>query len=236
MTLDQMVLSVRKIIRDAAILEAEIISELNAAQMQIAFEANFPKLLRSGKVTARTGEPSTAMPDDFHHDLVSCWNLTAQRWVDIRTNTKSLYKDFTIGDLSPLTAFPYTFEFTMEDATGSERGSVTECAIELGMQMLYVRKIPNEDEILTVQYYAKPTVMTAGTDIPDAIPEELHKPLIVSTAAVELLPDTDMDPANIRELVMLHSSRAANARARFLAASKFASSMTPVKRRLVREY
>jgi hypothetical protein len=64
----------------------------------------------------------------------------------------------------------------------TEAGDVETIAIE--GSLLYYQKIPSEVQTLTLLHRRKPAVLALDTDIPEGIPEHLHRAVIVPKAAI----------------------------------------------------
>jgi len=62
-------------------------------------------------------------------------------------------------------------------ATGSVEAAALECGV------LWYANVPAEASNLTVVYYKNPTVLEEDSDIPDCLPESLHRKLLIHGAA-----------------------------------------------------
>ncbi len=73
---------------------------------------------------------------------------------------------------------------------GQPAGPVSQCSVQ-GNRLFY-RDIPAAAETLTVHYYKNPTTLAVDADIPDCIPVQLHRPLIISYVCREIYNKVEM--------------------------------------------
>jgi len=168
MNLSELSTTVQLIIQDDS-FDNYIINYLNQAQLEIAggmksalgswITPPLPGLLSIDTVTTVVDTPYVELPSDFHRRV---------QFVTNSSNTE-------IEILEDFISFSETYP-------GLTRvGKVTN-VIDQG-NLLYYQSIPSDPEVLTVQYYRKPTDMALSTDEPDGIPIHLQKSLLVNHAA-----------------------------------------------------
>jgi hypothetical protein len=108
--------------------------------------------------TATRREPSVDMPADYDHDLFKAFSVTQGLDLTIRSNAKSISALYT----------------------ESERASGELVDIAVESDKLYGLPVPEEDDIVMLSYYRKPTDMVLVSESPTCIPAHLHERLIVS--------------------------------------------------------
>jgi hypothetical protein len=117
------------------------------------------------------------------------FSITNKRHLTIRLNARSLYLGYD----------PTSSGATIEEVAqaGYESDAILHCR----------PRTAAEDEV-EVEYYRKPYSLNKDTDVPE-IPDadDLHNLCIVSGVLVEKLPETDLDPKVIRDLLGLHGGR-----------------------------
>ncbi|MCP3686563.1 MAG: hypothetical protein GY861_28325 [bacterium] len=209
----QIVRAIQKVLKDASILKAEIITEIDSKVLEIARDVNILTLIEENDVIgASAGDLTIDMPDDFHHDLLRVYSITKSTQPEIKPNKKSLYSDF------------------IDDETGTIQAVATD-----GTYM-YILPEASEQEDLRIDYYKKPDSLTADTSEPTCIPKELRKKLLVHGVLIELLPDSYNDP-NIIQLKMQLSVAQYNEGIRKLRLiNKDAPRETPVYNRKITMY
>lgn len=108
--------------------------------------------------TATRRDHSVDMPANYDHDLFKAFSVTQELDLVIRSNAKSISALYT----------------------ESERvsGELVDIAIE--NDKLYGLPVPEEDDIVMLSYYRKPTDMTLVSESPTCIPAHLHEKLIVA--------------------------------------------------------
>ena len=116
--------------------------------------------------TATKRDPSVDMPNNYGHDLFKAFSVTQDLDLIIRSNVKSLSALYT----------------------ASERvsGELVDIAVE--SDRLYGLPVPEEDDIIMLSYYRKPTDLTLVTESPTCIPAHLHERLIVAYILSQKLP------------------------------------------------
>lgn len=242
MNLSSMVASVQRVLKDASILRSEIITEINRQQRIATGRAAIPTLIGSGKITLPAGVIGGRMPSDYQHNLITAYSETQDKWLSIRSNTKSLYDGYRLGHLSTV-GLPMEFPYELESPDESNVGPIDDVAIEgvdydggVEYSVLWCKPATSQEETVQCRYYRLPDEMADDTDTPDGIPEEYHKPIMVSGTLIEKLPDTALDPAMITALIELHSNLYTTALAELNRRFPFAPKHTPKPRRRVREF
>lgn len=116
--------------------------------------------------TATRRDLSVDMPANYDHDLFKAFSVTQELDLNIRSNLKSISALYT----------------------ASERvsGALVDVAVE--NNKLYGLPIPEEDDIVMMSYYRKPTDLTLVTESPTCIPAHLHEKLIVSYILAQKFP------------------------------------------------
>jgi hypothetical protein len=243
MNLSELVSAVSRVLKDASILRSEIIKELNQQQIIAVSRVQVPTLITADKITLPAGVIAGMMPANYQHGLVAAYSETTDKWLIIRTNTKALYADYSLGYLSN-SGLPFTAPFTVQDASTTATGPIDECAVE-GIkedtagalrQILWVRPATCQEETIQVRYYRKPVDMAADADVPDGLNEELQRRILVSGALVEKLPESALEVQRIKELMALHASRYADGMADLMRLYPYSPKHTPKPRRRVREF
>jgi hypothetical protein len=69
------------------------------------------------------------------------------------------------------------------DLYGGLSGTGDIIAVALEGRMLWYYQSPLSPEVLTVVYYKSPTMLSSDSDVPVAVPEFLHRKIIVNGAA-----------------------------------------------------
>ena len=172
MDLKTLVDEVTLIIQDSSFTEANIITRLNEAQLEIAggtpsnlgswLTPPLPGLLTIGKVDTATDAAYVAMPDgtgvyaDFQRDLQFVASSDGVE-IDLADSFRSFVETYPLLDKS---------------------GQITECC-EFGNKFYY-QGIPTTSEEVTIHYYRFPTDMADDADEPDGIPKHLHRALLVN--------------------------------------------------------
>ena len=211
MKLSEIVRQVQIIIDDPAVLVVDIVTEINDQYVAAAALSHIQALLRLESVTVAAGALSVAMPSAYQHSLLSATSTTNRRNLGIRTNQKALYNGYDmVGD----------------------GDSIDEVAVDGAT--LHVRPKAGAEETMSLLFYAKPTLLVADGDEPDYLPEALHKKILVSGTAAELLPDVDMDPQKKVALIQLHAGRAGIGLANLVKLYPYAPRHTPKARRRAR--
>lgn len=241
MNLSEMVLAVQRVLKDATILRTEIVAELNRQQMLATSRVLIPSMTTSGKITLPAGVIAGVMPVNFQQDLLSAYSETYDRWLTVRTNLKALYDGYTLGNMHAA-GFPMTTPFTLQDASESSVGPIQEVAVDGSsvddgerVGVLWVRPATLEEEIVQIRYYRKPIAMAENTDTPE-IDEEWHRGLLVSGTLIEKLPESEIPPEVIGQLLPLHTARYASALAELKARYPYTAKKTPKPRRTVKEF
>jgi hypothetical protein len=164
MNLGRLVAEIQDIIQESAYAEADIITRINEALVDIAagleiptkqnLTAPLPNLFTSGTVslvnTARYGD----MPSGFQRGPITVYSSTT-------------------GEIPLLTSF----RRYMLDYPTLETGTYLYKAI-LNGNRLYV--YPSVTESVTVTYYEEPGALSEDTDEPDWLPTQFHRRLVVN--------------------------------------------------------
>ncbi len=164
-TTDSLVQKVDRVVDDDSYKPAFIISQFNAGYREIAGRVLLRDLQKTDTVTTTGGQNYVALPADYHRHL--------SRWVYSVTNDSRLKYYKGIDRLF--------MQFEPIDAVGSVIGVARAGA------NLYIQPVPAGEEIIRIVYYAYPTVIASGGNIPAGIPEHLMEPLLVNYAAWKIM-------------------------------------------------
>jgi len=164
MDFSELTLEVNSIIQDNSWTEEMIEDLLNRALIAVSsgiilpgkFQLSppLPALYSTGTVQTILDSGSCPLPANFNRELIQVVN---PKFEDIPINT--------------------SFVSFLKNNPKQEAGQVRIVARN-GLNLLY-RDLPSSIETLTVHYYSQPTKMVLSGDIPDCIPEGLHKSLLV---------------------------------------------------------
>ena len=171
MTLSELIESVQDAIQDSGYTSTVITTMINRAIQKIArgvampgkysLSPPLPSLYTTGDVeTASTG--IIAMPSDYCRPA----NLVVNSDDEALTIQSSFQKFVKTYGRELIAGDPYVCAFYGK--------------------RLFFRDVPAAAVTLTVHYYQNPTALSADTDEPSDIPEELHGKLIVSDVAREI--------------------------------------------------
>lgn len=116
--------------------------------------------------TATRRDQYVDMPDDYDHDLFKAFSVTQNLDLNIRSNLKAVS--------------------ALHNASERVSGTLTDIAVE--NNRLYGLPTPEEDDIVMLSYYRKPTEMTLVSESPTCIPDHLHERLIVAYILSKKLP------------------------------------------------
>ena len=240
MNISEILNACQRALKDASILRADLLAEVNRQQLKAASAVRIPNLISAEKVTVPAGMPGTRMPAAYHHDLITAYSCTHDVWLTVRTSRKALYDGYVLGSLSQIGA-PFTMPFVLEDASTTATGPAQECAVDGrssdGFDILWVRPAVAAEEVIRCEFYRKPVDMDLVTiTTPDGIPFEFHSSLLVSGTLVEKLPESTLEPNRIKDLMALHMSKYTNGIAELLNMFPYAPRHTPKPRRRVREF
>jgi hypothetical protein len=180
---------IKRVLKDPAILDDEINNAIDDQVKAVCKAGYFTSLITKDSVFFLANDLSTSMPQDFHHSLLSAFSKTNRRDLIIRPNARSLYLGYDT------TSSGLTIDEVAQ--SGYESDAVLECRPRTAAQ----------DEV-EVEYYRQPYTMAKDADVPE-IPDtdDLHNLCIVSGVLVEKLPETEMDPKVIKDLLGLHGGR-----------------------------
>ena len=192
MTFGEIVNEILRVIDDDRYTETAVKPLVNEAILSIAsgrmysgrltLSPPLPNLYTSSTVLTVVGADSLTLPADFNRDVIQVLN-----------------SGFDTIPIMSLRKFLRLY-------TEQVAGAVCKCAIK-GNRLFY-RDIPTIPETLTVHYYKNPTTLTLAADVPDCIPAQLHRSLIVPYVCWEVFSVLDANSKG--------KSRAESYEARFL--------------------
>ena len=180
MNLGELVTEVLAVVDDARYTESNVKTLVNEAVYVVAsgrmygrrfrLSPPLPNLYTSANVETVAGEGVLPLPDNFNRDVIQVVN----------------------ADHSSLPIMPSIRGF-LKLNTDQAAGPVSKCAVQ-GNRLFY-RDIPATPETLTVHFYENPTELAVDTDIPDCIPIQLHRPLIISYVCMQIYNKLEMGMA-----------------------------------------
>ncbi len=163
MKFGEIVKEILRVVDDDRYTETAIKSLVNEAVLSIAsgrmysfrltISPPLPRLYTTDTVLTVAGDDSLTLPADFNRDVVQVLNSDSE--------------------IIPIPSLRKFLRLYPEQVAGA----VFRCAIK-GNKLFY-RDIPTVAETLTVHYYKNPATLTLDDDIPDCIPVQLHRSLIV---------------------------------------------------------
>lgn len=183
MILSKLITEVKIVLKDPAILDETIITELNRAALDTASTIRIPTLITDDTVEVSEGDDSGDLPPDFHRDLLKAYSSTNSRRLNIRTNKEAL------------------------DALHSEdeTGAIEDVAAS--GTLLLVGPTAGADEEIDIKYYGKPPELKNDNDnLDEHIPDNLQKALLCGNAIIEKLPSTDNDPEYIKNWLTYYTA------------------------------
>jgi hypothetical protein len=152
---------VAAIVQDTTYNESWIINKFNEALLLVATMCRIPGLQSIVPVSVLAAALSVAMPKTYLHDLYLVTTPTYPEGVLIAPNLKEL----------------------AANSDNKQTGHVQMVAVD--GKTLTLRPILEENEELTLHFYAKPKELAAGDLFPDYIPEILHKEIFQNYALKE---------------------------------------------------
>lgn len=206
----QIVQRVKKQLKDASILKADIITAIDDKVLEIASEVRLmPLIEEDDAIDVGIDDLYVDMPEDYHHDILRVYSITNNTVPTLRANKKSLYDGYVTG----------------------ETGTVREVATD----SVYLHVLPqaSEDEELRMDYYKKPEALATDTSEPACIPTELRQKLIVNGVLIELLPDSNQEPKIIQLKMQLAVSKFSEGMRQLKLVNKDAPKSTPVYRKKI---
>ena len=178
MNLGEMVTEVITVVDDAAYTSTIVKSLINEAVLDVATGRMFPgstalspplpNLYTSGDVLTVVGKSILTLPADFNRDVFQVID-DSEASIPIRSSLRQflrLWPDETVA-------------------------GVVENVVVQGNRMLY-RDRPAAAETLTIHYYKNPTTLTDDADIPDSVPTQLHRSLLIAYALKEIYNQIEM--------------------------------------------
>lgn len=169
-TLSSVLDAIKFILQDGSYTDPNLISKINMALANIAGGVRMP----SGEVsqplpdlftyeTVRTSvtEPFVRLPEDYQRKVVNVYDSMGVR---INAPSGGGYDAFGL------------FLRHIADMRLAESGSIYAVAVQ--GNRLYYQGIPPVEEVIGVQYYRLPTVLTADADVPDCLPFHLQERLL----------------------------------------------------------
>lgn len=216
MNFGEITIRVQRLLKDRAILATEIKAAINKQLRAVTAAASIPELIKKDAVTVTAGSLSAAMPTDYQHDMFAAYSTTNKAHLTIRTNYKSLYADYDWQSSGTI---------------------IDEVAVE-GLEasaILYVAPKTSAEDVIDVTYYRMPDLLALDTDVPELPAEgDIHELCIVSGVVLEKLPETDMDPQLIKELMGFYGGRLQNGMQTLKAMYPHAPKARPILRRKTR--
>lgn len=164
MDLSSLLEELRTVVKDDTFTDATLTSYINEVYKKVLSEIRHPSLKRIATVTTNLLMPYTTLenlPGGFSGNLLRA-----------RSSTN------TTMDLA---LYPNLQLLMDEFSTMEEEGDVEAVALE--GSTLWYQKVPAELTGLIILYIANPVPLTASTDVPLYIPEELHRSILVYGAA-----------------------------------------------------
>ena len=152
------------IMQDTSFGLSDVISYINKGLKIISGLFFLPKLLETDTtVDTVTSQAYASLPADFQRHLHYCYSETNNIKIKIYGSVELLYSVFSRLDVG---------------------GRVV--GVARRGDRLYYQHIPSSAETLRAHYYKSPTVLAAGTDSPDCLPEFLVRSLMVNYVAKEM--------------------------------------------------
>lgn len=161
MEVNTLAVEAERVIQDSEYDQVWAIGKFNECLLLLATICRIPGLQGTEIVNVGAGNSFTTMPKSYLHDMYRANTATYPGGLLIAPNDKEL-----------ATMFP--MEQTGNIAAVSVDGSI-----------LHVRPLPEADELVTLNYYAKPKELFAGDNFPGYIPEILHKEIFLNYALKE---------------------------------------------------
>ena len=213
MNASELTIEVKRVLRDPAILDETILSELNTSALYSASQVRIPTLITDDTVEISAGDAEGDLPPDFHRDLLSAYSTTTNKPLNVRTNKGAL------------------------DALHSKTktGDIEDVAVSGAL--LLVGPMAAADEIIDIKYYAKPPELVNDNDTLDEhIPAYISKNLLCGRVIIEKLPQTDNDPVYIEKMLTLYVAKFQEAEAMLRDLYPDAQKRKPIRHRKVRTF
>jgi hypothetical protein len=190
MKLSALIIETKIVLKDPAILDETVITELNNAALDTAAKVRLPSLITDDTVDIDAGDSEGDLPPDYHRSLLSAYSNTNSKKLNVRTNKAAL---------DALHSHDETGEIEDVAASGS---------------LLLAGPTPASDEEIAISYYAKPPLMANDNDdLDDHIPSNYQKILLCGKAVIEKLPHTDNSPEYIRNMLEYYIAKIGDAEA-----------------------
>ena len=155
---------VKDILRDGRFTDTIITLKLNEGLYDVAGRTLLPDLETNDTVETVVSTNRVALPSDFHRQL-SPWvnSTTHNRRIPVYGSLPQLFRRFSNLD---------------------QAGVVVGVCRQAGY--LYYQRIPSTAETLAINYFRLPDTMSADSDVPDGIPDNLHSRLLSNYACWQL--------------------------------------------------
>jgi len=205
-TLKQITKSIQDIVQDpAAYPDPDIHERINEALQRVAagvmlpergsLSPPLPDLFVIGTADTVEGQAWTDLPEEYQRDLE-------------RVDGQSLW-----GVNAPRGGTFYSFALFMDrvpERDLSETGAVYIAAVK--GRRLYYQGVPETPETLSLQFYRKPAVLAAETDVPEGIPEHLQRKILTHAVCADIYGEGIEDGENSRGTgLQYHMSRVIDA-------------------------
>lgn len=182
MELSELIIATKIVLRDPAILDETILTEINWAALDIASLVRIPTLITDDTVAIALGATEGDLPPDYHGDLLSAYSTTNGNVLAIRSNQKVLDKLHSKSAIGAI-----------EDVAPS------------GV-LLLVGPEAAAAESVDISYYAKPPELVNDNDTLDEhIPSHLAENLLCGKVILKKIPQTDNDPLYVEKIFKLYT-------------------------------
>ena len=183
MNTGELIQKIQIAIDEPAIMESDILAEMNSVLLDVAAEIRLPPLITDGTVDILLAASSGDLPADYHHNLFKAYSNTNSARLTIRSNTKVI-------DL-------------LHDET--DTGDIEDVAVE--NDKLKVGPTTSAAEEIAIKYYKKPTTLINDGDTPDCIPSHLHQSVLADKVIMVLLPETGHDAKTIKDKILWYGTK-----------------------------
>ena len=212
MNTGELIQKIQIAIDEPAIMESDILAEMNSVLLDVAAEIRLPPLITDGTVDILLAASSGDLPADYHHNLFKAYSNTNSARLTIRSNTKVI-------DL-------------LHDET--DTGDIEDVAVE--DDKLKVGPATSAAEEIAVKYYKKPATLVNDSDTPDCIPSHLHQSTLADKVIMVLLPETGHDAKTIKDKVLWYGTKHNNGRLRLERFYPNAPKAKPILYRQIRTF
>jgi len=212
MNTGELIKKIQIAIDEPAIMESDMLVELNEVLLQVAAKIRLPSLIADGTVDILLAASSGDLPADYHHDLFKAYSNTNSARLTIRSNTKVI--DLLHSE--------------------TDTGDIEDVAVE-GAELI-VGPTTSAAEEIAIKYYKKPTVLVNNSDTPDCIPSHLHESTLADSVIMVLLPETGHDAKTIKDKVLWYGDKHNNGLIRLERFYPNAPKSKPVLRRKIRTF